>query len=404
MPGINYAKQYGRELANAYPYLSHYGDLWNGGESQRFKPLMGKTVYIPSMKTTGARAANRDQITGTFNRNFAVDWEAHELSMDREWDTLVDPLDVMETNEVATIANVTKTFNEFQKVPEQDAYMSSKLAGFAQAFGGINSTTLTDSNILGFWDAALAYMTDQRVNRDRVRCKVIPAIYKLLKEATGLTRFIDVTGGIRNVDRNVGKLDGVLIEEIPSDLMQTAYDFSDGWAAAAGASQIGMILYDSMSIAAPIVYDTAMISAPSAQSKGKYLYYERYYYDVFCLMNRQAGVFAFVGAPSLGTLTVTSVAGTEASGDTIITVSGTQFLVGGGIPEGYELVVTSGQSAAVSETYGAVPLATETWVEKKALQFKLASQTSGKYATVALVNKQTGFVVAGGNAVIVAKA
>jgi hypothetical protein len=403
MPGINYAKQYGRELANAYPYLSHYGDLWNGGESQRFKPLMGKTVYIPSMKTTGARAANRDQITGTFNRNFAVDWEAHELQMDREWDTLVDPLDVMETNEVATIANVTKTFNEFQKVPEQDAYMSSKLAGFAQAFGGINSTTLTDSNILGFWDAALAYMTDQRVNRDRVRCKVIPAIYKLLKEATGLTRFIDVTGGIRNVDRNVGKLDGVLIEEIPSDLMQTAYDFSDGWAAAAGASQIGMILYDSMSIAAPIVYDTAMISAPSAQSKGKYLYYERYYYDVFCLMNRQAGVFAFVGAPSLGTLTVTSVAGTEASGDTIITVSGTQFLVGG-IPEGYELVVTSGQSAAVSETYGAVPLATETWVEKKALQFKLASQTSGKYATVALVNKQTGFVVAGGNAVIVAKA
>jgi hypothetical protein len=404
MPGINYAKQYGRELANAYPYLSHYGDLWNGGESQRFKPLMGKSVYIPSMKTTGARAANHDQITGTFNRNFAVDWEAHELQMDREWDTLVDPLDVMETNDVATIANVTKTFNEFQKIPEQDAYMSSKLAGFAQGFGGINSTTLTDSNILGYWDDALAYMTDQRVNRDRVRCKVIPSVYKLLKEAAGITRFIDVTGGIRNVDRNVGKLDGVLIEEIPSDLMQTAYDFSDGWAAAAGASQVGMILYDSMSIAAPIVYDTAMISAPSAQSKGKYLYYERYYYDVFCLLQRQAGVFAFVGAPSLGTLTVTSVAGTEASGDTIITVSGTQFLVGGGIPEGYELVVTSGQSAAVSETYGAVPLATETWVEKKALQFKLASQTSGKYATVALVNKQTGFVVAGGNAVIVAKA
>ena len=404
MPNLNYAAQYGKELANAYPYLSHYGDLWNAGESQRFKPLQGKTVYIPSMTTTGARAANRDQITGTFNRNFQNDWEAHELSMDREWDTLVDPLDIMETNEVATIANVTKTFNEFQKVPEQDAYMSSKLAGFAQGFGGIDSTTLSAANILAQWDAALAYMTDQRVNRDRVRAKVIPAIYKFLKEAAGITRFIDVTGGIRNVDRNVGKLDGVLIEEIPSDLMKTSYDFTSGWAVAAGASQIGMILYDSMSIAAPIIYDTAMISAPSAQSKGKYLYYERYYYDVFCLAQRQAGVFAFVGAPSLGTLVVTSVAGTEASGDTIITVSGAQFLVGGGIPEGYELVVTSGQNAAVSETYGAVPLNTETWVEKKELKFKLASQTTGKYVTVALVNKQTGFVVAGGNAAIVAKA
>ena len=270
MPNLNYAAQYGKELANAYPYLSHYGDLWNAGESQRFKPLQGKTVYIPSMTTTGARAANRDQITGTFNRNFQNDWEAHELSMDREWDTLVDPLDIMETNEVATIANVTKTFNEFQKVPEQDAYMSSKLAGFAQGFGGIDSTTLSAANILAQWDAALAYMTDQRVNRDRVRAKVIPAIYKFLKEAAGITRFIDVTGGIRNVDRNVGKLDGVLIEEIPSDLMKTSYDFTSGWAVAAGASQIGMILYDSMSIAAPIIYDTAMISAPSAQSKGKY--------------------------------------------------------------------------------------------------------------------------------------
>ena len=404
MPNLNYAAQYGRELANAYPYLSHYGDLWNAGESQRFKPLQGKTVYIPSLKTTGARAANRGRIDGVFERNFENDWESHELSMDREWDTLVDPLDIMETNEVATIANVTRTFNEFQKVPEQDAYMSSKLAGFAQGFGGIDSTTLSAANILAQWDAALAYMTDQRVNRDRVRAKVIPSIYKYLKEAAGITRFIDVTGGIRNVDRNVGKLDGVLIEEIPSDLMKTAYDFTNGWAVAAGASQIGMILYDSMSIAAPIIYDTAMISAPTAQSKGKYLYYERYYYDVFCLLNRQAGVFAFVGAPSLGTLTVTSVAGTEASGDTIITVSGAQFLVGGGIPEGYELVVTSGQNAAVSETYGAVPDIGETWVEKKVLQFKLSSQTTGKYVTVALVNKQTGFVVAGGNAAIVAKA
>ena len=404
MPNLNYAAQYGKELANAYPYLSYYGDLWNAGESQRFKPLQGKTVYIPSLSTTGARAANRDQITGTFNRNFQNDWEAHELSMDREWDTLVDPLDIMETNEVATIANVTRTFNEFQKVPEQDAYMSSKLAGFAQGFGGIDSTSLNASNILAQWDAALAYMTDQRVNRDRVRAKVIPAIYKYLKEAAGITRFIDVTGGIRNVDRNVGKLDGVLIEEIPSDMMKTAYDFTSGWEIAAGASQIGMILYDSMSIASPIIYDTAMISAPTAQSKGKYLYYERYYYDVFCLTQRQAGIFAFVGAPSLGTLVVTSVAGTEASGDTIITVSGTQFLVGGGIPAGLELVVTSGQNAAVSETYGAVPDAGETWVEKKALQFKLSSQTTGKYVTVGLVNKETGLLVAGGNAAIVAKA
>lgn len=401
---VNYAAQYGRELANAYPYLSYYGDLWNAGESQRFKPLQGKTVYIPSMNTTGARAANRAQIDGVFNRNFSLDWESHELQMDREWDTLVDPLDIMETNEVATIANVTKTFNEFQKIPEQDAYMSSKLAGFAAGFGGIDATTLTAANILTQWDNALAYMTDQRVNRDRVRCKVIPAIYKLLKEAAGMTRFIDVTGGIRNVDRNIGKLDGVFIEEIPSDMMQSSYDFTSGWAAAAGASQIGMLLYDSMSIAAPIIYDTAMISAPTAQSKGKYLYYERYYYDVFCLKNRNAGVFAFMGAPAaVAAIVVTSAAGT-ASGATVVTLDGDLFLDNGTPVTGIEIYSTSGQSAAVSLTYGAALPAGETWTKQTDTRFDLASQTSGKYVTVAIVNKETGLVIAGGNAVIVAGA
>lgn len=404
MPNLNYAAQYGRELANAYPYLSYYGDLWNAGESQRFKPLQGKTVYIPSLKTTGARAANRNQITGVFNRNFDNDWESHELMMDREWDTLVDPLDIIETNEVATIANVTKTFNEFQKVPEQDAYMSSKLAGFAGAFGGVDSTTLTANNILDQWDAALAYMVNQRVNRDRVRCKVIPSVYKFLKEAAGITRFIDVTGGIRNVDRNVGKLDGVLIEEIPSDMMMSAYDFSAGWVPSALATQINMIMYDSMSIAAPIIYDTAMISAPSAQTKGKYLYYERYYYDVFALMQRQGGIFAFMAAPSLGAIVVTSVAGTAASGDTVISMSGDQFLVNGSVATGLDIYTTSGQAAAVSLTYGAALPAGETWTKQSGNNITLNSQTTGKYVTVALVNRQTGLVVAGGSAAIVAKA
>ena len=401
---VNYAAQYSQELANAYPYLSYYGDLWNVGESQRFKPLQGKTVYIPSMVTTGARAANRGQITGEFNRNFSLDWESHELTMDREWDTLVDPLDIMETNEVATIANVTRTFNEFQKVPEMDAYMSSKLAGFAAGFGGIDATVLSSANILAQWDSALAYMTDQRVNRDRVRAKVIPSVYKLLKQATGIDRFIDITGGIRNVDRNIGKLDGVLIEEIPSDLMKTAYDFTSGWQVGGSASQISMLMYDTMAIAAPVIYDTAMISAPTAQSKGKYLYYERYYYDVFCLANRQAGVFAFMSAPgSVKALTVTSAAGTSA-GDTVITVNGDGFLANGSIDAGLELYVTSGQNTAVSLTYGSGLPDGETWTKKAGNKFTLTSQTSTKYVTVAFVNKETGKVVAGGNAVIVAGA
>lgn len=408
MANLNYAAQYGKAIQTAYPYLSYYADLWNQGESYRFRPLNGKTVYIPIVSTTGARAANRNSIDGSFSRNFDVDWQAMTLTMDREWDTLVDPIDVIETNEVGTIANVTRVFNELQKIPEQDAYMSSKLAAFAGAHGGTSTESLTSATILTEWDKALEYMTNQRVNRDRVKCKMTPAAYKLLKQATGLTRFIEVTNGIQAVDRNVAKLDGVEIMEVPADMMKTKYIFTTGCAVdTTYAQQINFVLYDPEAIAAPIVYDVAMMSPRSAQTKGKDIYYERYYYDVFMLAQRGAGVYAHLGAaPSLGSLTVTSVAGTEEDGDSVITVTGNGIL-GTGLPaEGLKIMYATGTDTAVSLTYGAAPTtgAGITWVEMSSNPKTLASQTANKYITVALVNKQTGAVVSGGNTTLVVKA
>lgn len=404
MATMNYAAQYGRELANAYPYLSYYGDLWNQGESRRFRPLQGKTVYIPTMSTTGAQAVNRDSIDGSFSRNFDLAWQACTLSMDREWSTLLDPMDIVETNDVATIANITATFNEFQKVPEMDAYMAQKLFGFAAQYGGIVTTSPDASNILTLWDNALAYMTDQRVNRDRVRCKVIPSVYKLLKEATGMTRFIEVTGGIRDVDRNIAKLDGVLIQEVPSDMLWSKYNFNTGWAKdTVSGQQIKMLFYDTMAVAAPVVYDTSMISAPTAQSKGKNLYYERYYYDVFALDQRKAGFYALAGsAPSLGELTITSTAGT--SGKSVITAAGTGLIWSTGEPiDGTKLVYCKNEDAAVAITYGAVPPIAKTWVDMTSNPETITA-TGSKVITVVLVNKETGFAIAEGHATQVAGA
>ena len=404
MANINYAVQYGRAIQTAYPYLSYYSDLWNQGESYRFRPLNGKTVMVPIVTTSGARAANRDSIDGSFSRNFDIDWQAMTLSMDREWDTLVDPLDTVETNEVATIANVTRVFNELQKIPEQDAYMSMKLAGFASAHGGVSTASLDASSILGEWDKALEYMTNQRVNRDRVKCKITPAAYKLLKQATGMTRFIEVTNGIAAVDRNIAKLDGVEIMEVPADMMKTAYTFTSGWAVdTATAQQINFVLYDPDAIAAPIVYDVSMMSPGSAQTKGKDIYYERYYYDVFMLAQRGAGVYAHLGAaPSLGSLTITSVAGTGSAGDTVVTAAGNGIFDTGVPAAGFGLKYSI-NDAAVSLTYNAVPDATKTWVDMSANPVTIAGQTAGKYITVALINTQTGKVVSGGNTTLVVK-
>jgi hypothetical protein len=286
---VNYAAEYSRALSNAYPYMSYFGAIWGANNSNLYRPGMGKTMYIPSMTVKGSRAVNRDQITGTFERNWNNELTPVTLQMDREWDTLVDPMDIDETNDVATIANITRTFNELQKIPEMDAFLAAKIHSFVTT---PDTTTLTAANILEKWDGYLAAMTDARVNRDRVEAYMTPAIYKLLKEAAGITRFVSTDEGYRGIDRNVARLDGVRITEVPSDIMKTAFDFSEGFAPAASARQINLIVVDPLAVAAPVKYETSMMSAPTAQSKGKYLYYERYYYGAFAMPNRAAGIIA----------------------------------------------------------------------------------------------------------------
>ena len=232
-------------------------------------------------------------------------------------------------------------------------------------------------------------MVDMRVPRDRIRAKMTPQTYKLLKEAAGITRFVEADTGIRNIDRNVGKLDGIVIQEVPSDIMMSAYDFTEGWEVAEGAKQINMLLFDPLAIAAPVVYDVSMMSAPTAQSKGKWLYYERYYYDVFALNQRLSGIFANIASlPTIGTITFTTEAGTTV-----------QTVVNGlpDLPYGQIYVAKVGESAA-NPTYG--QKLTTGWTQIQNGGSIAAS--SGNQMTVAAVNANQGnAAVAAGSAAAV---
>lgn len=374
---LNYATEYSKAMANAYPYWSYFSDLYGSPNSATYKPVSGKAVAVQSMTTSGARAVNRDQITGTFNRNFNTSEQILTMRMDREWDTLADPMDIQE-DPIVNIANITKTFNEFQKVPEMDAYAASALAQAASGFGGVDDTSLTADNILETWDTYLAYMVNQRVPRDRIRAKMTPDTYKLLKEAAGITRFVEADTGIRNIDRNVGKLDGVVIMEVPKDIMMSAYDFTEGWASATGAKQINLLMFDPIAIAAPVVYETSMMSAPTAQSKGKWLYYERYYYDVFALNQRLPGIFVNMASnPALGTLNITTSAGADSTHTVINGLAPA--------PYGMKYVAKTNTDGAVSVTYGQ---ALTGWTDvTNGTSF---TTKSGDTVTVALVNTTKG--------------
>lgn len=367
-----YTTEYSKAMANAYPYWSYFADLYGSPNSATYKPLGGNAVLVQSMSVSGAKFTDRNNMNGQFTRNFNTQGQVLTMSMDRDWDTLVDPMDMQE-DAIVTIANITQTFNQFQKVPEMDVYAASTLAGAASGFGSVDATALTTENILATWDSYLAYMVNQRVPRDRIRCKMTPDTYKLLKEAAGITRFVESDTGIRNIDRNVGKLDGVVIMEVPSDMMMTAYDFTQGWQVAAGAQQINMLMFDPMAIAAPVVYDVSMMSAPTAQSKGKWLYYERYYYDVFALNQRLPGIFANIAAKPtiLNTIQLTSAAG--GSGQTVVTMEDS-------VPYGMTAYYKVGATAE-TVTYGMDVSGWTPFISGAPI-----AATAGQYVTVVLAN------------------
>ena len=288
MDALNYAQAYAQALAQAYPYVLHFAALRSTENDARYKWTGANTIQIPSLSTTGRVDADRDTIK-TASRNYNNAWEPKTLTNHRKWSTLVHPMDIDETNQVASIQNITKVFNEEQKFPEMDAYLVSKVyADWVEAGGAADTTALTVDNILTIFDNWMAAMDDANVPATGRLLYATPAIKTILMKAKELSRFIQ--NGESAINRAVRSLDEVTIEPVPSSLMKTAYDFTEGYAPGAGAKQINMMLVHPSAVITPEKYAFAQLDAPSAGSEGKYVYFEESYDDVFVLNKRKAAI------------------------------------------------------------------------------------------------------------------
>ena len=195
-------------------------------------------------------------------------------------------MDVEETNQVLSAANITAVFNEEQAIPETDAFGYSKLySEFVNLGGTVNTTELNSNNILFVFDKMMEDMDEAGVPQSGRILKVTPTVYSMLKKAEGLQRTLDVTGGAKGINRNVRSLDEVTIVTVPSDRMKTAYDFTTGFIPAATADQINMILYHPSAILAPVkVADIYLWNkGQTPDSAFGYLYQNRMYTDLFII-------------------------------------------------------------------------------------------------------------------------
>lgn len=308
---INYASRFEREIQQKFARELTSADL---AANKKYNFIDAQTIKVPTVSLSGYKDHARD---GSKNRGTVGNtYQSMTLNHDRDIEFFVDDMDVDETNMVLSAANITNTFNEEQAIPELDAYRYSKLyADFVAADGSVNSTILTEENVLSIFDKMMEDMDEAGVPQSGRMLKVTPPVYTMLKNAEKIIRNIDVSAA-RGINRNVRSLDEVTIVTVPSDRMKTLYDFSNGWAPAVGAQQINMILYHNSAILAPTKVADIYLwgKGETPDSAFGYLYQNRMYTDLF-LINAKKDAVAInaypVGATAIAGLTPTLAAGTS---------------------------------------------------------------------------------------------
>lgn len=288
MPAINYAERFERQIEQQYARELTSANI---ATNNRYRFIDAQTIRIPTVELSGYKDHARD---GSKNRGTVGNtYQAMSLTHDRDIEFFVDDMDVDETNQVLSAANITATFNDEQAIPETDAYRYSKLyAEFVANGGAVDTTVLTVANILSVFDKMMEDMDEASVPQSGRILKVTPTVYTMLKNAEGLQRTLDVTSGAKGINRNVRSLDEVTIDTVPSDRMKTAYDFTEGFVPAEGSKQINMILCHPTGILAPIkVRDIYLwVKGQTPESAFGNLYQNRSFQDLFVIKAKKDAI------------------------------------------------------------------------------------------------------------------
>lgn len=294
MAVYNYAEQFSPILEQKYAQELTSYDLFQSNPQVKF--IDAQTIKLPSITVSGYKDHNRKGI-GFNSGEVNNEWTPLKLDHDRDIEFAIDPMDVDETNQVLSIANIQGTLETEQAIPEKDSYVYSKLYKEAETFASngatISTETLTAQNILEEFDKAMEKMDEASVPFEGRVLRVTPAINRLLKEAKELQRIMAVNGGKNKVSRSIYDLDDVTIKVIPSSRFKTKYNFTDGCVPAVDAKQINFMLTHASAIVARDKYSYIKVFTPEHDSRtaDKFLLQSRFYMGAFLIKNRAHGIY-----------------------------------------------------------------------------------------------------------------
>ena len=268
----------------------------------RGKFVGAKTVMIPAMNISGLGDYDRD--TGFVSGTVSVSAKPYTLAMDRGRSFQLDREDHDETGIADLAGQIMGEFVRTKVVPEVDAYVLSKLAGYAYSEGQtVEGTPATDAyamlteaianaqNEVGYDEELIAFVDGKMLNA--------------LQNSEEISRHLVMNDFKKGeLHTQVTSLNGVAILPVPDSRMKTAYNFYDGTTAgqeaggftpAANAKSIGLLLVPRR--AASLIKKTEQVRcfdpAHNLKADAWKLDY-RLYYDVVLKDSLKGGICTYV--------------------------------------------------------------------------------------------------------------
>lgn len=267
----------------------------------RGKFVGAKTVMIPEMNVSGL--GNYDRDTGFVSGTVSVSATPFTLAMDRGRSFQLDREDHDESGVADLAGQILGEFVRTQVVPEVDAYVLSKLAGYAvtknqtvtgtpatEALKMLQKSIAAAQNAIGYDEELVAFVDG--------------TMWQALQSSSDLSRML-VTSDFRKGELNtrVNSYNGVAILPVPDSRMKTAYTFNDGttegqedggFVPTDSAKSIGLLLIPRR--AASLIKKTEQVRcfdpAHNLQADAWKMDY-RLYYDVVLKNSLAKGIYTY---------------------------------------------------------------------------------------------------------------
>ena len=398
---IDYAAVFNRILDEKFYILprtmwmenTNPGIVWDGGREVKI-PMLG----MDGLGTMEGYKAPSGDLT--------LEWETKRLQWYRGRNFSIGRYDVNETNFALTVGNALRVFLNTHVVPEVDCLRIAAAAQGALGYGTVvaqATSGISTANILGLLLTDIAKVQDKIGENEQLYIQISTSLKSLLEQSTQITRYLNVKDfQIRSATLRLEAINDQYLIGTPSKYMHSVFGLNDGKTA---GQTVGGVTFTNLGaninwlIAARPAVDaisrpqiTKVIDPDMNQDGEFWKVMFSIYHGNWVMENKGDGLLVNLDTTA-GSLTVSSAAGTVASGDSVISVAEA-------VPAGMKLMYKAHSSTAPTISIGTALTSSDGWADLPASG--LINTTSGYQVTVALT-AQNGQPIASGNTSAVVK-